>query len=156
MIRLAKKEDIKYLAEIYKELYDNADIGENWTIESATNLLNYWYEKQGDLFFVAEECGKVVGGVVSGIKPWFDGNRLVDGEIFVSNEFQGKHLAKELFKAHLVEAIEKYDAKVMEFHTYGDETEFPQNWYTRLDIKKDDELVIMNGDTKKILSKLNK
>ena len=62
MIRLAKKEDIKYLAEIYKELYDNADIGENWTIESATNLLNYWYEKQGDLFFVAEECGKPIGG----------------------------------------------------------------------------------------------
>ena len=62
MIRLAKKEDIKELAIIYKELYDNADIGENWTIESAANLLNYWYEKQGDLFFVAEECGKVVGG----------------------------------------------------------------------------------------------
>ena len=29
MIRLVKKEDIKLLTPIYKELYDNADIGEN-------------------------------------------------------------------------------------------------------------------------------
>ena len=42
MIRLAKKEDIKYLAPIYKDLYDNADIGENWTIEKSEELLNYW------------------------------------------------------------------------------------------------------------------
>ncbi len=42
----------------------------------------------------------------------------------------------------------------MEFHTYGDETEFPQNWYTRLGIKKDNELVIMNGKISEILSKL--
>jgi L-amino acid N-acyltransferase YncA len=154
MIRLAKKEDIKELAVIYKDLYDNADIGENWTIESASALLTYWFEKQGDLFFVAEEDGKVVGGIVSGIKPWFDGNRLVDGEIFVSNEYQGRHIANDLFKAHLLKSRELYNANIMEFHTYGDETEFPQNWYTRLGIKKDDELVIMNGEIKKILSKL--
>ena len=43
MIRLAKKEDIKYLAPIYKELYDNVDIGEFWSIESAENWsCNVW------------------------------------------------------------------------------------------------------------------
>ena len=121
MIRLVRKEDIKDLAIIYKDLYDNVDIGENWTIESATNLLTYWYDKQKDLFFVSEEDGGViVGGIVSGIKPWFDGNRLVDGEVFVSNKYQGRHIAKELFKVHLEAAINKYDVKVMEFHTYGD------------------------------------
>ena len=132
MIRNVKIEDLNELAIIYKDLYDNVDIGENWTIESATNLLKYWYDRQPDLFFVDEEDGIIVGGVVSGIKPWFDGNRLIDGEIFVSNKFQGKHIATELFKTHLITAKEKYNATVMEFHTYGDETEFPQNWYNRI------------------------
>lgn len=154
MIRLVKKEDLDDLAVIYKDLYDNADIGEDWSIEKAKKLLEYWYNKQGDLFFVDEEDGILAGGVVSGIKPWFDGNRLVDGEIFVSNKYQGRHIANNLFKAHLEEAVKKYNANVMEFHTYGDETEFPQNWYTRLGIKKDNELVIMNGRISEILSKL--
>ena len=77
MIRLVKLEDIISLAPIYKDLYDDADIGEFWSIESALKLLKYWYDKQQDLFFVAEEDGKAVGAIMSGVKPWFDGNRLV-------------------------------------------------------------------------------
>ena len=67
MIRLAKKEDIKNLAPIYKELYDDANIGEFWSIENVEKLLNYWLDKQPDLFFVAEEDGKAIGAVM-GVK----------------------------------------------------------------------------------------
>ena len=98
MIRNVKIEDLNALASIYKELYDDADIGEYWTIENAKKLLEYWYDKQGDLFFVAEEDGKAVGAVMSGVKPWFDGNRLVDTEIFVSKQYQKRHIGKELYK----------------------------------------------------------
>lgn len=156
MIRLAKEEDLKELAIIYKELYDDADIGEYWSVESALKLLQYWYDRQADLFYVAEEDAKVVGGVVSGIKPWFDGNRLIDGEIFVSKDYQGKHLAKLLMLEHLKEAMNKYGVKVMEFHTYGDEKEFPQNWYTRLGFKKDNELIIMNGEIEEAINNLSR
>ena len=45
MIRLAKKEDIKYLAPIYKELYDDVDIGEFWSIESAEAEINTLKER---------------------------------------------------------------------------------------------------------------
>ena len=154
MIRLAKKEDIKYLAPIYKDLYDDADIGENWTIEKSEELLNYWYNKQGDLFFVAEEDGKPVGAIMSGVKSWFDGLRLVDTEIFVSKDYQEKHLGRALMLEHLKQAKVKYNVKTIEFHTYGDETEFPQNWYNRIGFKKDEELVIMNADVEEVLGKL--
>lgn len=154
MIRLVKKSDLNALAPIYKELYDNADIGEYWTIESAEKLLNYWYEKQKDLFLVAEEKDEVVGAIMSGIKPWFDGNRLIDSEIFVSSKYQGKHIAKDLFVSHLKKAKELYDVKIMEFHTYGDEEEFPQCWYNRIGFKKDNELIIMNGSVDDVLDKL--
>ena len=154
MIRLVKKDDIKYLAPIYKDLYDNADIGENWSIEKAEELLNYWYNKQGDLFFVAEEDNKPVGAIVSGVKSWFDGLRLVDTEIFVSKEYQEKHLGKMLMLEHLKQAKIKYNVKTIEFHTYGDEKEFPQNWYSRIGFKKDDELIIMSADVEEALDKL--
>ena len=109
MIRLVKLEDIISLAPIYKELYD-ADIGEFWSIESAGKLLKYWYDKQQDLFFVAEEDGKAVGAIMSGVKPWFDGNRLVDTELFVAKDYQEKHIGRELYKKHLSEA--EYDNTV--------------------------------------------
>ena len=154
MIRLVKKDDIKYLAPIYKDLYDNADIGENWSIEKAEELLNYWYNKQGDLFLVAEEDNKPVGAIMSGVKSWFDGLRLVDTEIFVSKEYQEKHLGKKLMLEHLKQAKIKYNVKTIEFHTYGDEKEFPQNWYSRIGFKKDDELIIMSADVEEALDKL--
>ena len=154
MIRLVKKSDISALAKIYKDLYDNVDIGENWTIEKATDLLTYWYDKQGDLFFVAEEDGNPVGAIMSGVKSWFDGLRLNDTEIFVSNKYQGKHIAKDLILEHLKEAKLKYNAKMIEFHTYGDENDFPQNWYNRIGFKKDNELIIMHADIENVLNKL--
>ena len=155
MIRLIEKNDIKELAIIYKDLYDNVDIGENWSIESATNLLNYWYSKQKDLFFVAEEDGIPVGAIVSGVKNWYDGIRLIDTEIFVNKAYQGKGIARNLLLQHLIEAKLKYNAKTIEFHTYGDETEFPQNWYNRIGFQKDNELIIMNGEVEKIINNLD-
>lgn len=45
MIRLVKKEDFEDLAVIYKNLYDNVDIGEDWSVWRALDLLNYWYNR---------------------------------------------------------------------------------------------------------------
>lgn len=154
MIRNVKLEDIHALAPIYKELYDDADIGEFWTIENAEKLLKYFYDKQKDLFFVAEEDGKAIGAVMSNLKPWFDGNRLNDTEIFVAKEYQHKHIAKDLYKCHLEKARNIYDCKVIEFHTYGNENEFPQNWYKRIGFKKDEELIIMSANISDILNKI--
>ncbi len=154
MIRLVKKSDIEDLAVIYKDLYDNVDIGEHWTIQKAEELLLYWYEKQKDLFFVAEEDGIIAGAIVSGVKNWFDGLRLNDTEIFVSSKFQNKHIAHDLMLEHLKEAKVKYNASVIEFHTYGEEDEFPQNWYNRIEFKKDEELIIMNANIEEVLNNL--
>lgn len=154
MIRKVKLEDIKDLAPIYKELYDDVDIGEFWSIENAEKLLSYWYNKQQDLFFVDEENGKAIGAVMSGVKPWFDGNRLIDTEIFVSKEYQKNNIAKKLYKIHLEEAKRIYNANVIEFHTYGNEEEFPQNWYKKIGFRKDEELIIMNAKIEDVLKNI--
>ena len=97
---------------------------------------------------------KVVGAIMSGVKPWFDGNRLIDTELFVDKNYQNRHLARELYKKHLLEAQRIYNTKVIEFHTYGDENQFPQNWYRKIGFQKDKELIIMNGNIKKVLEHL--
>ena len=153
-IRNVKIEDIETLCVTYKELYDNIDIGEYWTENAAKELLNYYYNKQKDLFFVAEIENKVVGAVMSLVKPWFDGNRLIETEVFVSKDFQRMHIARELYKKHFKEAIKLYSCNVIEFHTYGNEDEHPQNWYKRIGFSKDEELIIMNGKIKDILNKM--
>lgn len=117
-------------------------------------MLTYFYDRQKDLFFVAEEDGKAIGAVMSTLKPWFDGNRICDSEIFVKKEYQRRYIGANLYKIHLQTAQNKYDCKVIEFHTYGDESEFPQNWYKRIGLSKDEELVIMSGKIKEILSKI--
>lgn len=68
-IRLAKKEDLDILAEIYKELYGNSILGEDWATEKSKALLNFYLRLQEDLFLVAEVDGKVVGAVMSLVKP---------------------------------------------------------------------------------------
>ena len=152
IIRLAKKQDIEDLAIIYKNLYDNVDIGEYWTVGTATDLLNYRFDKQQDLFFVAEEDGKAVGAIVSGVKPWFDWLRLIDTELFVSKDYQKKHIGRDLILEHLKNAKVKYNVKTIEFHTYGDEAQFPQNWYNRIWLRKNNELIIMDWNVETILN----
>lgn len=154
MIRLAKKEDIKYLAPIYKDLFDDPNIGESWSIEKATDLLNYLYNQQGDLFFVAEEDGKPVGAIASGIKSWFDGPRLFGTEIFVAREYQRKYIGTHLLLEHLKKAKIKYNVIDIEFHTFSVENQFPQTWYNRIGFKKDDELIVMNANVEEVLNKL--
>lgn len=155
MIRLVKKEDFEDLAVIYKNLYDNVDIGEDWSVWRALDLLNYWYNRQGDLFFVAEEDGKPVWAIMSGVKPRFDWLRLVDTELFVSSDYQGKHIGKDLMLYHLKNAKIKYNVKTIEYHTYGDESEFPQSWYNRIWLRKNDELIIMDGDVETVLKSID-
>lgn len=153
-IRNVQIKDIEELATIYKNLYDNIDIGEHWTEDAAKRLLKHYYNKQKELFFVAEIEGKSVGAVMSMVKPWFDGNRLIDTEIFVSKTFQHMHIARELYKKHFEEAIRLHSCNVIEFHTYGNEDEYPQKWYKRIGFSKDEELIIMNGKIEEILNKI--
>ena len=154
-IRQVQKEDLKELSRIYVQLYDKADIGEHWTEETALQLLEYWYRVQPDLFLCACESGIPVGGVMSGIKPWWDGTHLTDTEIFVSDAHQKKGIATKLYQEHYKLAIEKYNAVIMEAHTYEDENGFPLKWYKQQGFTTVDDLVIISGDVQKALDNLN-
>ncbi|MCK4550974.1 MAG: GNAT family N-acetyltransferase [Candidatus Aenigmarchaeota archaeon] len=147
------KSDLLALAEIYVDTYTKINIGEQWNIDTAKKLISYWLEKQPDLAFVAEYDKKIVGAFVAGIKPWWDGNHLADGEIFIHPDFQKHGIGSELLKTMFKTALEKYNAVSYDAITYNN-YEFPLNWYKSLSIIPEKNLVVITGNIKSILSKL--
>ena len=152
-IRHMRKRDLSTLSVGYVRAYEIYSKWERWDKEAAYRLFEYWLKRQPDLAFVAE-CDKVVvGAFVAGIKPWWDGNHLVDGELFVDPEYQKKGVGKALLRAVLEEAIRKYGAVVWEAITFK-ETGFPLSWYTKLGFGEIKGLTIIGGNVKDALKKL--
>ena len=151
---LKKETDLDIIAEEYANYYANSVLGEKWTKEKAIELFKCFYHQNKDLFFVAYDKDQPVGVVTSVLKPWWDGNHLEDGEIFVVKKYQRQGIASQLMKALCVCAHDKYNATTLEAHTYEDENGFPLNWYKRLGFKTMDDLKIISGDIKEVIKKL--
>jgi predicted N-acetyltransferase YhbS len=152
-IRLAKKEEISEVAKVYATAFNGVS-KESWTLERAGALLQYWVQKQPDLFFVAVDNGKIIGAITMGIKPWFDGVRLQDGELFVSSEYQKQGVGKLLLKKVLEKALAKYQVSTLECVTFAGNT-FPKTWYEKIGLKKSEDLIIMTGNCQEIFKRLN-
>jgi|WetSurMetagenome_2_1015567.scaffolds.fasta_scaffold472558_2 GNAT superfamily N-acetyltransferase len=152
-IRLANIKDLPPLAEIYKKSYNTLHIGENWSNDSALKLLEHLRHEQADLFFVAEEDGTIVGGSVALLKPWWNGNHLADGEIFIDPTFQGKGIGTQLIKHMFTEALRKYG--VVSWDTFTHRVhEYPLKWYKKLGFEEIRDWVMITGDIKKVLKNI--
>jgi len=147
-IRLVKQEDLIPLSEIYKDLYCSSILNENWTNQTAYELLNFFYTLNKDIFVIAEIDKKVVGAVMSLVKPWHDGNRLIETEIFVSKAYQHKGIASKLFHEHFRLAMEKYNVNIIEAHTYQEENGYPLNWYKKQGYDVIDDWYVINANIK--------
>lgn len=151
---LKKDQDIDTIAEFYADYYSNSVLQEKWTKESAAKLFRYFYNQNKELFFIAYDNDKPVGIITSVLKPWWDGNHLEDGEIFVIPEYRQKGVAKLLLKALFECAVDKYKATTLEAHTYEDENGFPYCWYKRLGFETINDWKIISGNIKEIMKKI--
>src|SRR3989344_8735665 len=150
IIRLIQKMDLHALAKIYSKVYTDFVVGEKWNEKASYNLLNYWLKRQPDLCFLAEYDGKIVGAFLAGIKPWWDGNHLVDGEVFVDTDYQKKGIGTELSKAMYKTAIEKYNANYFDGITFAD-NKHPLSWYKKQGFKEIKNWTLITGDLRKVL-----
>ncbi|MBY0358762.1 MAG: GNAT family N-acetyltransferase [Candidatus Obscuribacterales bacterium] len=153
MIRLMKKQDLYELAAVYVQALDHANTNEKWTEQSAYALLSDWFKRQPDLAFVAELDHKLVGAFIVGVRPWWDGNHLVDGELFVDHKYQGRGIARELIRQTLITAIEKYAPVSWESYTFRAQ-EFPLTWYKRMGFKEIEEWIMIRADVAELMINL--
>ena len=153
-VRRIVNKDLEKLAEIYNQTYSPYvfDVGERWTKESAYAMLKYWLKREPDLAFLAEYEGKVVGAFFVGVKPWWDGNHLVDGEIFVHPDYQKKGIGTKLLKFMFDYAIEKYN--VVRWDTYTVKNKYPLRWYKSLGFGEIKEWAMISADPKEVLKRL--
>lgn len=152
-IRAVQADDFSELAKIYTIAYNSLNIGENWDEKSAKVLLKHLYIEQSDLFFVAEEDGRVAGGITALIKPWWDGNHLTDGELFVHPDNQRHGIGTQLIKRLFTEAQEKYQAISWDTFTHR-VYEHPLKWYKSMGFKEIEEWVMITGNIQEVLGKL--
>jgi L-amino acid N-acyltransferase YncA len=108
-IRAVVPGDLGPLAHVYREMYNGlTTLDEHWTKATARTFIAHFYQRQPDLFFLAEAEGQVVGGAVAAIQPWWDGNHLVEGEVFVKPALVPAGIESKLLKALITRARSKY------------------------------------------------
>lgn len=154
IIRLMREEDLEEVAVLYTEIYNRLDIGEKWTKESSYELMNYWLSKQSDLCFVATLGNRIVGGFIAGIKPWWNGNHLIDGEVFVDYNYHKYGIGTELSKVIYKTALDKYKITSIDLVTFN-KNGFPLSWYKKLGFEAEKQLIIINGNPEIVIKKLD-
>lgn len=153
-IRQIKKSDLKNLAKIYLEVYEAFNVGERWNEKAAYKLLEYWFNQYpADLGCVAEYNNKIVGAFITGVKPWWDGNHLQGGEIFVHPDFQHKGIGTKLVKKIFKIAKDRYKVVYCGFITFKN-FKHPLNWYKKMGFKENKDLTVIGCNIDSVLKKL--
>ena len=144
-----KISQINKLAKVYVKAFGK----EAWSLKQAEKLLNLYFNRQPDMFLIASINGDLVGGFCCLIKPWWDGNHLVETELFVDPKFHKTGIGRVLFKSLLARAQKNHKAVILEGITFA-KTAFPLNWYKKIGIYPTKELVFIDGKVDLILKKL--
>jgi L-amino acid N-acyltransferase YncA len=155
IIRLAQKEDLPGLADVYTLSYNAADISEHWTPDAALKLLEYLYKDQPDLFFVAEADHVVIGAIVATVRPWLDGNHLIEGELFLHPEHQHHGLGVTLVKRLFTTAKEQYNVVAWDTYTHIVH-KHPLTWYKKLGFEEIKEWTMITGNVDRVLDTISK
>lgn len=152
-IRLMQEKDLMPLSKVYTLVYKKFDIGEKWTEKTSKKLLEYWFDKQPDLAFVAELDGQIVGGFVAGIKPWWDGNHMSDGEVFVHPDYQKKALPLNFLLFFMKRPL-KIIMLSVSMLTHSKRQNSPLSWYLSQGFIQNEDWTMISGDVKSILLNL--
>lgn len=145
-IRGVKESDLKTLSKIYARAFSDPITKEIWTDKAAYEFLDYLFSNKKGISVLAELEGKIVGGLFTNIKPWWNGCYLFAEEMFVLPEMQKKGIASSMFKEVVKKATEKGVKNIGLITFKGD---YQYEWYKRLGLKVKD-LVYMSGNLKDI------
>ena len=146
----AKEKDLKILASLYSVALLDLKPEENWTNPTALSHLNYFYNIQPDLFICAYDDGIPIGAIFSVLKPYWDGLHLTELEVFVSKDYQGKHIGRKLFENHFALAISKYNVTSVHLTVLQDYL----SWFQKIGLEAFYDRITLCGSVETCLQKL--
>ncbi|MDP9195807.1 MAG: GNAT family N-acetyltransferase [Pseudomonadota bacterium] len=149
-IHPTKPEDLDELARVYAAVYGHFQVGEKWTPETALRLLEYWFRRNPELCFTAFAGDRPVGAFFADVKPWWDGNHLVDGEVFVHPDFQKQDIGRQLSIRLYETALEKYQVTSFDTYTFRNNGH-PLSWYRKQGFAEVTEWSLISGDVRQAL-----
>jgi GNAT superfamily N-acetyltransferase len=155
LVRDAIAADIPTLAGLYAAAFSAANPAEPWTPAAAENLLRHQLASTPALCLTAEADGRIIGGFFSGIRPWWNGNHLENGELFVDPAQQQSGAGRALLTEILTRARDQFQAVEWDFLTFR-QSGFPRAWYESLGFTESDDVVHMNGSIAAALDRLKK
>lgn len=149
-----KEKDLSILASLYSVIYLNIKMGETWTYPTALSYMQYFYHYQPDLFICAYDDDIPIAAIMSTLKPYYDGLHLTETELFVSEDYRGQSIGKKLLEMHFELAIAKYDASHIDAITYINNPDSPLDWYKKIGLEPNPNLVVLNGNLEDCLKKI--
>lgn len=152
-IKQMNYDNIEELADLYIRIYKDTNPKEKWDICSAKKFITYFYELCPDLFFIAKMKDKIIAGIWGPVKPWWDGNKVYNLEIFVDKEYQGIGISKLILAHYFDVAIKKYNVNSVEAITFNDR-KFPLCYYEKIALNIDHQLVLLEGKAQEIYEKI--
>ena len=134
---------IPKLAASYADHYNNAGLGEHWTIEEVEEMLNWQLGMSSGRYFIVKWAKDLetneefpVGFFCAYTKPYQGGEMIWDGELFFLPEYRKFGIGTELVEALFT--IAKSDGvNFFESLTYEDENGYPLKFWQKLGVDKD-------------------
>jgi len=153
LIRPVVEDDLEKVGQLYSKVYTSKDF-DKFTPAVSIEYIAWIYRRCPELAFVAVDGQKIVGGYLAAIKPWFNGPHVVDGEIFVDNDYRRQGIGLRLTQTLLLQAKEKFGASEVEALAFTDEVgpEFSSvRWHEKNGRHIIKELVLVEGSIEETL-----
>ena len=148
------EKDLDILANLFCVVYLNIDTKETWTYSTALSYIQYFYHYQPDLFICAYDDDIPIAAIMSTLKPYYNGMHLTGTELFVSEDYRDQNIEKKLLEMHLELANAKYDVSYIDTIAYKNISDDSLNWYKKVGLTPDFNLVIVTSKSDDCLKKL--
>lgn len=152
-IRLLKKNEIKEVAKLLINAYENESKDRRWNEKCAEEYVQMMYRLCNKLCFVAVQEGKIVGATLNVIMPEFNKNILESRMLLVHPDYRRQKIGTKLITKVCEKAMSDFKIDEIESSIYT-LTNFPITWYECIGFRTKKYYEVIRANIANILNKV--